>query len=295
MRAYVVTFVYSGAEKWLDSYLKSLDGQTDLLFELIVFQDQVDFSKEINTKKFPVHFFSVDSHLDIYAIRLAGLKKLKEIFGDALFIFSDIDDNLNFKRVEITKSCFQTSETLLAFSDITLMDGLGNPSISNLWKDRLDSSVSSSDLQDFNMIGFGSCAMRGSFIPEEIMNYYASVGASDWYLFSCLLRDSKTKAQFIPHDLVLYRQHDENCAGLKQIDEARLLRDVSVKVRHFDALSSRYGEKADIERLDSFRKLEKFIQNIDNRLIYINKLNSAYFSHLFWWEHIKTLNEVGIL
>jgi hypothetical protein len=294
MKTYVVTFVYPGAQKWFTSYLSSLDKQTDYNFELVIFQDQEDFSNQIGTKSYRIHYFTVDEKMDLYAIRLQALKILKEKFGNDLFILSDIDDQLALTRVEVTKTYFKDTQTQMGFSDLSLMDEVGKTYLQNIWKNRIRNHVESADLKYGNMIGFGSIALRGSVIPDDILNYHASVLAADWYLFDCLLRDTKIEAIFIPYDLVLYRQHNQNSAGLKNIDESRLLHDVSVKISHFNALYLRYGKKSDLEMLESYRKLEKFIQIIDNRLIYINKLTKSYHPHLFWWEHIKTLNELGI-
>lgn len=289
-----MTFLYPGAEKWISSFHQSLLDQSDKNFNVIAFQDQVSLELFFHPLDLDIEFVAIQDASTPYEVRLKALEHLKKIDNDSLFIFNDIDDQLAPERIKSTKKIFQNEEVKFSFCDLSLMDKDGKIFTRNIWRERTPNTLSYHDFTDWNMIGFGNTAFRGSLIPQELISYIAKVTAGDWFFFYCLLKQSNEKIYFLNEDLVYYRQHDSNDAGLAGIREDRLLIEIKVKIQQFSAISSKYPDSEYGTKLSAYIKLEKFIQNRSNRLIYLAKIKEFVRSDQYWWEHIKTLEEVGL-
>jgi hypothetical protein len=289
MRTVVATFVYPGAEKWTPFWIQSLKAQTDSDFETVVFEDRCNFASHFLSlsKTTTEHFDAVQTP---YEVRISALAFLKKHYPDSLLIFSDIDDLSSRDRVQKSKLFFQNSKAQILIANLSLVDANGTLTSPALWTGRLPKTFDESFILDSNIAGFGNTALLSNAIPADLEPYRASVVAGDWFFFYCLLKDTKLNAQTTDDPLVLYRQHASNEAGISKLTEDRLFHGIEVILAHFNALNKRYpGEGYDLE-VKQTNELKDFIQNPENRLKYLSKVNQTKTPHTFWWEDIRPLS-----
>jgi hypothetical protein len=280
----LITFLYPGAERWLESFLGSIRAQTDPGFSIIFFQDNCDLSPRVQSSEVPFRCIRLDGQLTPNQVRLSALQYLRDLCGDHLLLFADVDDLQHPRRVQTTKSRFSQTQFPIMFSDLDLVDGAGNVLREKIWSNRLGVSVTHEDLLISNCIGFGNSAMVAGAIPKDLPVSSTPVLAPDWFYFYCAMKDLNLTAGFIPEAMTFYRQHSDNQAGLTVLDHSRVDRALDVLESQFMALAERYSDRKYVALREQLTSIKNNMRNSSFRLSYVESLNKNRRSDFFWWE-----------
>ncbi len=270
----VVTYLYPQAIAYLPELIQSINSQENATFSLIIFNDGV-----IDPKQF---FFQSKAKPIIYdvkgtptEIRIHSLSVLKALSFDS-YVFIDADDQMTPNRVSSVISYLQSNA--LVVNDLALSNSEGAITTSATWAARITNGFKfrADYIKKKNIVGFGNTGIRRTILLTEIN--YQNVIASDWYVFYQLMAKGNLEAIFTTDCQTIYRQHENNVAGIREVDSNRVEYVIGVKKAHYQALikegyslSSEYNELLEFEQKASKKKL--------NRL----PLQRS----LFWWEETE--------
>ena len=289
MKAVLVTYTYPGAEKWIPAFVRSVLKQTSQNFDVIAFQDEVDYSpyfSKLNSFKSVV----LNGCASPFEVRKVSLNQLKKIGADRVIVFADIDDELSKDRIKITLERFVEPDVGLLVSNFETIDSTGSVLEPSYWGERLPLKFTANEILDFNFCGFGNVAIRPVLIQENIPS--APLIASDWFFFYGLLKDSGIVAHGDDRAMIRYRQHSENESGLGLIAPEKLSKALDVVILHFKALNNRYSEGIYAERVNELSKLKVIFQNEEQFLETFDKVSKMIPKHRFWWEEINYLRKL---
>ncbi len=274
MKITLVTYFYNHGIKYADFFIDSIKKQTHKEFKLTVFNDAVS-----NVASYFSNFTGEIEFIDVSGtpteIRFQSFEYLCKTNTEYI-IFQDIDDGMTENRVEVLSELLRKYE--IVSNDLTLMDDNGTIYKTSIWSDRLHDlfEFNSDFIKNKNIVGIGNSGIRKSVLSTSI-KYSALPKVADWFMFYQLMLFSKTKAIFTTKCQTLYRQHNNNMAGVKTFDEARLTYVIQVKKAHYLGLQE-IG--VDVTReLTELNKIEAIIQ----KEIVTPKDN------LFWWEETNHL------
>lgn len=264
----VVTYVYPDGMIYFNSFLKTLCSQISDEFELIIFNDGVESLTEDNDNlkklNFQVKIFSMRG--SIAEVRFESLEILKQLNYDG-YVFQDVDDEMSSNRVQLCSE-------LLNFHEIVVNDLqiLGDNGRKGVWNDRIQDlqTISLSDIRRCNIIGLGNTTVRRNVIRHTPIDRSELPKAVDWFIFYQVLY-SGVNACFTSKCRTIYRQHENNLAGMqKMVSKERLRYIIQVKESHYRALS-------EIGMGEFTWELEELKSKQLNTDIHLNK-------NPFWWE-----------
>ena len=274
MKITLVTYFYNDGIKYLNTFLDSIKKQTHQAFKLTVFNDGVN-----NAANYFTNFTGEIEFVDVSGtpteIRFQSFDYLYKTNAEYI-IFQDIDDGMTENRVEVLSELLQKYD--IVSNDLSLMDDNGTLYKTAIWSDRLPDlfEFTSDFIKDKNIAGIGNSGIRKSVLSTPI-KYSALPKVADWFMFYQLMFFSKVKAVFTSKCQTLYRQHNNNMAGVKTFDEARLTYVIQVKRAHYLGL-----QEIGIDVTKELTELDKIELIIQNKIA-IPKDN------LFWWEETNHL------
>lgn len=274
MKISLVTYFYNEGIKYVDVFLDSVKKQTRLDFKLVVFNDGVnDAANYFMNFNGPIEFVDVSGTPT--EIRFQSFEYLYKTDTEYI-IFQDIDDDMTENRVEVLSDLLKKYD--IVSNDLTLMDDNGVVYRESIWSDRLNDlfEFNYDFIRDKNIVGIGNSGIRKSVLSIPI-KYSVIPKVADWFMFFQLMLFGKTKAVFTIKCQTLYRQHNNNMAGVKTFDEARLTYVIQVKKAHYLGLQEIGIDVA--KELGELKKIESTVQ----KNITIPKEN------LFWWEETNHL------
>lgn len=262
---------------YFQDFIKSLENQTDLAFELVLFNDGVEDLKDhlISTSLEYIIIDVVGSPLDIRVEIFRYFKKsnYKNV------IFGDTDDYFSENRVEESKKLLEIYD--IVAHDLILVSQ-DKKIISELfWKNRteLKQPISLNAIKEYNFLGLGNTAINPKILPDEI-KFKSNLIAVDWYLFSVILH-SKVKVIFSSDANVFYRQHEANTVGRKALTYIDFKKGVEVKLNHYRTLASINSDYSDLaNQFEAFKSIltEDYFNSIQKNI----KIKNP-----FWWEEIQ--------
>jgi hypothetical protein len=262
---------------YFQDFIKSLENQTDVAFELVLFNDGVEDLKDhlISTSLEYIIIDVVGSPLDIRVEIFRYFKKsnYKNV------IFGDTDDYFSENRVEESKKLLEIYD--IVAHDLILVSQ-DKKIISELfWKNRteLKQPISLNAIKKYNFLGLGNTAINIKILPDEI-KFNSNLIAVDWYLFSVILQ-SKVKVIFSSDAHVFYRQHEANTVGRKALTYIDFKKGVDVKLNHYRTLASINSDYSDLA--NQFEVLKSILtEDYFNTIIQKRKIENP-----FWWEEIQ--------
>lgn len=269
---YLVTYLYPSGVKYIESFKQTLLKQTVNDFKLIVFNDNVVNAKEyFKDVKQEVEFVDVEG--DPTQIRFYSFNYLKKSNVDYI-VFNDIDDQMSSNRIE--KLVFLLSSYSFVCNELTLTNEAGEILVRNYWSKRLPGKFEfdAEFIRDKNILGIGNAAIRKSVLDFPL-NYNGNPRIADWFIFYQLLHNSNSKALFTNECYTLYRQHNNNMAGIIKINSERFDYVLSVKRAHYKGLTE-LGFDVE-EQLEKLEGIEDIAAQVFNK-------NKEYEEVLFWWE-----------
>ncbi len=271
MRIAVVTYFYPKAIPYATQLLDSLHRQTQIDFNLLVFNDGVpDIQHYFQNAKFPITYFDMSG--SISAIRINSLRILGELDFDG-YVFADADDTMSQNRVSVSNELLMKHDIVVSDLSLTNADGLLD--LPTIWASRLPEGFEfdSRFLRDKNIVGFGNSAIKRAVASSPIADRHNM--APDWYIFYQIIEKRNLMPIFTSRCQTMYRQHDGNMAGIRSLTKNRLEQVVKVKQLHYTAL-----EKEGYRFTDELRLLKDFSQRLENWSE--SKINIEV--NPFWWE-----------
>jgi glycosyltransferase involved in cell wall biosynthesis len=258
------TVVHPHNEKFLLSFLNSLNNQTYKKFDLVVVNDGLKNFRQFINDFSNLNFIELNSGYSHIKNREIGINYcIKKKYN--FLIFGDSDDYFDSNRIE-------TSIKLLKKNDIIINDVSTfnkNGIIKNKYfSNRLNNyqTINFDFIEDKNIFGLSNTALNLKNL--SILEFPNDIIALDWYIFSIFLINGK-KAIFTNDTLSYYRQHKKNFVGLKKIDIASFKKGLDIKIAHYKAMS-------------------KFNINFKTKLemIYKRKFTTKDIKFPLWWEQI---------
>jgi glycosyltransferase involved in cell wall biosynthesis len=219
----LVTVIYDEISNFINEFIQSIDQQSFKNFEILVVNDcdKIDLIKKFKSKlKKKIHVIKGVNNGNLN--RLNALKYLKKKKFNQI-VFCDSDDLLHRKRIENTIEFFAKNKDKKIFcGNLVFIDQ----------KDQKDlffkSKVALDDILEFNMLGFGTLAIRSNLI-ETIIKIIKKCNSKilDWAIFLLLLKNDMSYVNVNKRIITYYRFHKNNLLGNPKkklsLSEAKLL------------------------------------------------------------------------
>lgn len=284
----VFSVIFPSNLPFFPSFLRSLESQTNKDFKLILFNDGVsDLEKYLQNTFLKIQSYDV-AGIAPFEIRLAGLQKLLDI--DAKYvIFADTDDLLSPERLDLSVKYLKTHPFVC--NDISLITFEEKLIAESYWSSRIadHSEFNICSIKTYNIMGLGNSAMQCRMLPPVLKKVAGSESGNDWLFFSAAGDD--LNGLFISECKTLYRQHEHNLIGKKEVSPDGLLAIIDRKIQHYQMLErihfSGYDVKEQIEinkEIKAKCNADRFFLNEQVRLI--NSLGINF----FWWEESNYIN-----
>jgi glycosyltransferase involved in cell wall biosynthesis len=277
MRVNLATYFYDHGTKYIQDFLSTVRQQTYQDFKLVVFNDGV---KEAGN-----YFSEYHGDMEIVEltgtptqIRLSSFEYLNKTDVDFI-IFLDIDDKMSENRIEVLLNHLRHYD--IVSNDLSLMNENGELYKRSIWSDKLkDEFVFDSDfIKHKNIVGIGNSGIRKSVLNIPI-SYSAIPKVGDWFIFYQIMYNGKAEALFTSQCQTFYRQHDNNMAGIKVVDENRLNYIIEVKRSHYQGLKEiGYNVKQELLNLEEISQKIKGKSNFNIKN-----------GNLFWWDETNHIS-----
>ena len=262
------TVVYPGALKYLNEFVNSLNNQTFGDFDLVIANDQAEYSLLsdcLRNLKVKYSIISSEERKTPADLRV-DLIKYTKLSGYNLLVLGDIDDLFDNERIsEIASSYEQNKSFSFFYNELILFDGTkalkSFPSVTNKIEDILQ----------YNYLGLSNNSINLDVLTLDFIEslYGCTSFVFDWYLFSRILCDGGS-GLFVEKAKTLYRIYDNNFAGISA--ETQLKKELDVKTKHYE-LMTRYNYK--------YKKLLDKLSKVD-----ITEIKSVNLPS-YWWNNIK--------
>ncbi|GGE10771.1 glycosyltransferase [Psychroflexus salis] len=271
MKSTLVTFFYPNVKSFIFGLVASINEQSLLPNELIVFNDNMEGVEE-ELEELKINFKIIQVKGTPFENRLEAFEFLKTLNTDYI-IFQDADDLMGPKRIEVVVGKLKKHD--LVVNDLSLMTYNGDLYRENIWSDRLKNNFKINDqfINDKNIIGLGNTSIKKNVLIDlNIVTANREIYAADWFIFYQLLKDHTINAIFTSETSTYYRQHQNNISTLHKTSNEALERLIKVRKAHYEGLESA-GYDMKLESLN--------LKNIKLNSI-TNTLESRHDS--FWWE-----------
>ena len=272
-----VTFVYPNCEKHLPRMLRSLNEQSDIEFDIIIFNDGMKNIRGIceGHLEHPVHIYPVFG--SIPKIREIALARLKAS-DYAYVIFGDADDSFAPNRIEVAKTLLFEHD--LVVNDVNLCYESSKRSVSDYFQKRIqvNSRFNYEAIKHCNFIGFSNSSVRVSKIPQ--IEFNDGITAVDWALFTTILLKGAS-AYFTGNTHTSYYIHENSHYDLTSKNLVSILYRAQVKSAHYQYLSSK-----GLGFIEECKNIDLIIKEL------INEISSGYKNpnlvddckYPLWWE-----------
>ncbi len=288
MKILLTSVIFKTIKDYLEDFFSSVNIQTYKSFDFLIFNDGI---KDIGKLQIP-HKAQIIQNNNNYS----PIKIRKYLIDYAiekkydLLIFGDADDVMEKNRIEkIVEMHVYTNDNYDFYYDNIFL--LSKPN-QDFFKDRMPIKIESeTPILKYNFLGLGNTAINiiktKKFLSK--MHLPNKIIAFDWYIYTYLLLNKCIG--ICTNSKIFYRIHENNMAGnTNTLNHEKLFRGIKVKKYHYGALKNLSPVFENYER--KILKLEKFLLNTKNEERYINIINKNFGHASFWWENIKTLDEL---
>lgn len=279
MEITVVMYIYPGVEKYLGDLIKSINRQSIKTFNVIIFNDNLKNAKHL-FKNLNTDFQIIGVEGTVNEIRFNSLSDIKKKGSDYI-IFQDADDFMAQNRIEECSKALDNYDIVV--NDLSIIDTNSKILESSYWEKRLEEGFTfdSCYLRNKNIVGLGNTAIKKYLLADVRLCFSLMPLAFDWFLFYQIFKLNNLKAVFIKNTTTFYRQHQENIAGVKELDSSRLKHILNVKKLHYESLSKiGYDFERELNELSQINPEE-----VDFLKFNLDDGNT----NLFWWEETKNL------
>lgn len=263
---------------FFNSFLKSLESQTDKDFILLLFNDGVENLSDY-VKNLSISYEEVIVRGSINDIRTEVFNYLKE--SEFKFvIFGDTDDYFPENRVAVNKLLLAKND--IVANDLCLVTAQEKTIAKYYWKERKEVKqlIDLSAILKYNFLGLGNTAIRTVVLPLNV-TFNKETVAVDWMLFTRILMNN-VKVCFTSKTFIYYRQHENNVIGRKPLTLEKFKTEFKVKLNHYTILGKE--NKAYSEIANKYQLLEERVKEMNSK-----DLSKYYFkkNNPFWWEEIQ--------
>lgn len=276
----VLTTVYSQARDYLDTFLTSLEQQTDRRFDLVLVNDGLDDLDKLKEVHEGLVYRTVEHGSTPVENRERGIRFCVQAGYDSV-IFADADDYFEPVRVAVLTAKLHAASVDCVINDIHIVDQharlLDRSYFSNRYRN--NQSVSLQDIRHSNVFGLSNTAVRTSCLSR--LSIAPEVIALDWYLFTVLLMRG-CRAVFTNEANTYYRQHDTNTAGLGQATPERVRNAIRIKCSHYHALRNVSEDFSQLFRY--FADLSARVRDEAFFRSYYSNCMDVLSTHPLWWE-----------
>lgn len=289
MKTLVVTHVYEQALPYLSDLFKSISCQSDMEFELVVFNYGLSeplsqhgfFGVEVGNK----WGYEIPDARD-WAMRYA----VENCYDLAIFI--DADDTMSPDRVKQSKLCHLTNKDAYGFyyTGLYFMD---DPEKDFFSGDLPKCIESFKTIKSSNCVGLSNFAINVSACKNVVnkLKTPKSVIAYDWYFASILLMNNVRGC--LVDAKTYYRIYRQNTAGeTSTLNLKTIRRTIEVKQAHFSALLDYYNNESiinkelyllfsnNVKKYDELTKVFQCVNNV-NQIELSSQLKLS--KNTYWW------------
>ena len=277
-RVALLTTIFPMKEKYLISFLTSLEKQTYLNFDLIVVNDGYKNFKEVKHRYKTLNIIELKYSNTHAKNREFGINYILDNKYDIL-IFGDSDDYFKDNRVQVSieylaKYDIVVNDLSLFKEEIVFSEQYISNRINN------NTEIDLEFIKNKNIFGMSNTAIKLGDLDK--ISFDKELIAIDWYLFSFLLINGY-RAVFTTQTETFYRQHGQNIIGIGELTRESVLKGIDLKIRQYKILAE--SDKSYGTLLIEMLQLQQNIE--DNEVMdVIKKQNIKY---PFWWEGIKLI------
>lgn len=292
MTTAVFSVVYPGVEPYLPDFFSSLCNQDDKDFAVFIMNDGIDnFSERFNQFNMQLKMRNVpNSGLSPAQIRKIGIMWLEQE-GITNVVFADSDDYFSTNRVRVSKELLSDRNEYSAVVNELILFGNGKL-IPMLGTKLVNGEIIAKEwIRNANFCGLSNTALRLNKVAAILKNIPDQAITFDWNLYSRLLNRGD-RMIYTSRAVTYYRQYNNNVASPYLQNEQMIMRGIRIKLDHYLSLRdihpwySKMARQYDtlLKRLNSDFTLK------DN---YIKRVIETAPEIPFWWEMIKTLEELS--
>jgi len=279
VKTVIGTVIYQAGLPYLAAFIKSVNQQTDLDFEVIIINDnlpilpeilnQLQVAYEVIPSKIPLNIFSLRKQL----IQEAYIRSIH------LLILADMDDVMDSQRVYQTKKAY-TPQISFFYNEIYVLGGQA------YFKGKLPKEVTSVQvILQSNFLGLSNTALNLPKVGQCVAKLKeATTEVFDWYLYTHLLLNGHA-GRLVQKTRTYYRLYQNNLGQLSKASmKERVLKELEVKYhlyQFFSPIKPIYKKKR--------ARIEKLKQQLTAGATIENILTEE--RHNYWWELIKEQND----
>lgn len=261
--------VYKSAEKYLKDFFTSLEMQGNVSFSILLLNDDI----EIDDLKSIIS--SYDLHIECIEcrnrtpvqLRIELLRQAKSRNAD-LLILGDCDDYFSNSRVQDIVNVYEDNLEKAFF-----YNNLVNTNGKSLMPELPETVVRFEDIGEYNFLGLSNTAVNvnklGYEFIESLEEYHYNI--FDWYFYTRILLLG-FQGMKVQRCNTIYRLHENNLAGIAEMNPVDIEREIHVKQQHYECL----------EKYNSYYTLKFQQYQNENQLEILNKQKQHY-----WWNLTK--------
>lgn len=274
------TVVYEQAWQWWSQFVDSINEQSEGAFELLIINDGIELNKIETLKKSlkpRCHIFYAQERTNISQIRIQLLRQAKQM-GYDLLILGDFDDIFSSNRV---KEILELWDPKVGFFYHNLQDEYRADVFCALPKGVFEFE----QILEQNFLGLSNTAINLRVLTETFFDSLQPIKTNifDWYLYAKILLQGKT-GRLVEGVYTIYRQQENNLAGIVRDDYESICREIQVKKEHYRLLQKDTSVAAEL--LAKYEEIERLGVNGWNT--YLNKNINRY-----WWANLKVQKSGG--
>lgn len=281
MRIVFGTVVYKQAWQWWDQFVDSINNQDYDAFDCLILNDgltikELKLLRERLTRKCEV--VNIESGVSISDIRKKLLKKSKTM-GYDLLILGDFDDIFPANRV---RKIFEAWNEKVGFFYHNICFDNRNETV---FKALPEEVTTYEQILEANFLGLSNTALNLGLFEESFFDSLESVKTNvfDWYLYAKILLCG-IKGILVKDTYTVYRQQENNIAGVICDDNASIYREIEIKKEQYRLLQE---DSAITGKLfEEYRNMENLSE--EELSLYRNKCSLRY-----WWSNLKVYNIGG--
>ena len=274
----ILMAVYKPNYTWLKEQLMSLNNQTYGNLELIIYDDSPDEPvDEQFIGRYILNFPYKIIHGKVNKGSNKAFEKLTKLGQGLYFAYCDQDDIWENNKIEELVKTLQNENSVLAYSDMSVIDAESNYRYSTLLKakPRIEYVYGENLLSKFffkNCVS-GCCMLIKGDVAKNAVPFSDTVIHDQWL---CIIASLYGKISFVNKPLVKYRIHGDNQTGslkcIESKDDYYNLRILVLKERLFDLNNIIRNNKIENVDADQLIVISSFCEaRVNKKLISIFK------------------------
>ena len=270
-----LTTVFPMPIEYLYDFFDSIVQQNYKLFELVIVNDD-----NLDLYKVMQEYTSIKTHVLSGGESPVNNRELLIEFALQkkydIAIFGDSDDKFSSNR--ICNAVEKLNEADIVINELSTFNKKGvlqHNYLSNRIND--NTYIKFEDIIELNVFGLSNTAINCHILDDLSLPFRTDLIALDWYIYSVLLLRQHT-ALFTNKCITYYRQHESNQVGIGKADFNSIKNAISVKIKHYDAISMYYKKALQLKN----NLIE--IQHDENKIKELLNTLQSNKNFPLWWE-----------